>query len=839
MREARDAVSLADVMHVSPLAASPRLGLYMSAGSSMDRTTRDELTAHKELVIEVETPGRVYFLRADIRHDMLMWAVGLQRLAALRVDADRWPADLGALPKIPACVLQARREAGTLPQEVALALERELAAATAAAAGPSPASASTSTAPPTPLRVPAATVAGAGIGSPVPGPAPMPATAAAAAASTATASRPGSAAARPGSGATTPTQAPFGASSSATPLTFSIGRGPSSSYAVMSPQPRMGSGAGAAAGGAGGAGFGSLDAALAAAATPGPQGLPAASSTPSTRDPPRVQFGGGATGGAPPTPTAARGSAPSTPKGQVAGPVSFGAGMQSPAVREFVLESDTAPAPATVSRPPSGRVGTATHLPGADDVLNSSRARSSVASSSAASSLNSSLIGGPVDAAAKLGLVEAALARVAASGGPGGDVNRSLLDQSSVGDDGYDGGGRGAGAGAGRGPQRPRGSAGSSAPAAAAAAAAAAPAGASASARPASTQSATSGRTGSAGIAGARRSVLDDSDSDDDGGVDYGALARLRASASRDADTGAAGRRAGGTSTANSSVASSPALGPRQPQREQAQAQSRAAPTPTPASESKEGRHEAARQQQQQQPQPQQPVFASPSRPRTARGHRDTPESVEKGAAGTGGRSVLTPEASPHLASSSGSWDGDDDEDKIPSPQQQQQQQQRRGAGAGAQAAGGRGPSSAEEPSSWMNEALDGGFRGREEPGSARRVAARGGRGGAGGTGAGDTDWDDWDAELSPDAKRPEVDPAGRKGGRATAAEGKHADSPVRGEGGGRGGAGARTASSQGTGSRVGSANARPLTDAELAKARLGDPGVRADADFIDADWDD
>jgi hypothetical protein len=116
VRSAREAVPLCDVMHVSPLAGGPRLGLYMGASSSMDARARNELSLHKELTIEVEVPSRIYFLRAEGRADMLMWASGLQRLCALRVDAP-WPAHLGPPLTVPDSVIAARRAAGTLPAE--------------------------------------------------------------------------------------------------------------------------------------------------------------------------------------------------------------------------------------------------------------------------------------------------------------------------------------------------------------------------------------------------------------------------------------------------------------------------------------------------------------------------------------------------------------------------------------------------------------------------------------------------------------------------------------------------------------------------------------------------
>jgi hypothetical protein len=116
VRSAREAVPLQDIMHVSPLSTG-RLNLYMSRISKLDARSKGELLQHKDLIVEVEVPFRIYFLRAEGRADMLMWAAGLQRLSGLRVEAP-WPAHLGSLPSVPKLIIEHRKVSGTLPIEM-------------------------------------------------------------------------------------------------------------------------------------------------------------------------------------------------------------------------------------------------------------------------------------------------------------------------------------------------------------------------------------------------------------------------------------------------------------------------------------------------------------------------------------------------------------------------------------------------------------------------------------------------------------------------------------------------------------------------------------------------
>ena len=116
VRAAKEAVPLQDIMHVSPL-ASGRMNLYMSKISKLDARSKGELLQHKDLIVEVEVPFRIYFLRAEGRADMLKWAAGLQRLSGLRVEAP-WPVHLGPLPPIPALIIEHRKVSGTLPIEM-------------------------------------------------------------------------------------------------------------------------------------------------------------------------------------------------------------------------------------------------------------------------------------------------------------------------------------------------------------------------------------------------------------------------------------------------------------------------------------------------------------------------------------------------------------------------------------------------------------------------------------------------------------------------------------------------------------------------------------------------
>jgi hypothetical protein len=118
VKEAGDSVALQHISHVSLLAASGRLGLYTSTSSLMDDRFKKELTANKDLVLEVETPARAYFLRAETRHELMRWTSGLQQMSGLIVDTP-WPADLGPALPIPGQVLQARLLDGSLSPVIA------------------------------------------------------------------------------------------------------------------------------------------------------------------------------------------------------------------------------------------------------------------------------------------------------------------------------------------------------------------------------------------------------------------------------------------------------------------------------------------------------------------------------------------------------------------------------------------------------------------------------------------------------------------------------------------------------------------------------------------------
>lgn len=121
IKSAGDAVLLQDIMHISLLSSSPRLGLYLSTNSTMDPKIRTELLLHKELTMEVETPGRIYFLRSDNRPELMKWGYGLQKVSGLHTDI-KWPIDYGPpLTSVPLQVVLARKSAGTLPPELATA----------------------------------------------------------------------------------------------------------------------------------------------------------------------------------------------------------------------------------------------------------------------------------------------------------------------------------------------------------------------------------------------------------------------------------------------------------------------------------------------------------------------------------------------------------------------------------------------------------------------------------------------------------------------------------------------------------------------------------------------
>lgn len=118
VKDAGSAVLLHNISHVSLLASSGRFVLYVSPSSTLSERAKKELSSHKDLVIEVETPERVYFLRAENRHDLLYWAAGLQHMAGLPMDV-KWPTAPSTLPRAPRSVLEGRAAAGTLLPEVA------------------------------------------------------------------------------------------------------------------------------------------------------------------------------------------------------------------------------------------------------------------------------------------------------------------------------------------------------------------------------------------------------------------------------------------------------------------------------------------------------------------------------------------------------------------------------------------------------------------------------------------------------------------------------------------------------------------------------------------------
>ncbi|RYG44954.1 hypothetical protein EON67_11170, partial [archaeon] len=118
VKDAGSTVLLHNISHVSLLASSGRFVLYVSPSSTLSERAKKELSAHKDLVIEVETPERVYFLRAENRHDLLYWAAGLQHMAGLPMDV-KWPTAPSTLPRAPRSVLEGRAAAGTLLPEVA------------------------------------------------------------------------------------------------------------------------------------------------------------------------------------------------------------------------------------------------------------------------------------------------------------------------------------------------------------------------------------------------------------------------------------------------------------------------------------------------------------------------------------------------------------------------------------------------------------------------------------------------------------------------------------------------------------------------------------------------
>lgn len=940
VKEAGDAVPLSDVMHIGVLSTSPRLGLYMAASSSMDVKARQELTLHKELTIEVETPGRIYFLRAEGRHDMLRFASGLQRLCGLRVDVP-WPADCGPLLPLQPVIIEARRQAGTLPPEVEIAMSSGSSTNSAAAIF-------------APIGQVSTSVATAGRGQ------------------NPTASAIGLASAFPASTIMSPQHNNGGSSSDLnrrTSETFSMGLGShgvsrrSSTNLLTSPE-------------GGRSSQRNLNSQLSAAMSP----MAASSSSFATGDAAAADGHRSRPASGAMTPTASskqlnkqssqqlnistakqhdssgttsrQGSAPNTPSltskaggngrtsavpqpveltiegengervpepqdhrkdnidgngrrnvvmskasrrhsGYVSGSgISFGANAAAAMAAMEAQAQASANSAASAGntngangtqngagRPASGKAP----LPSAEEVLNASsmthgsyrtggNGNTSMMMSSAPQSLNSSFAAGMSvnvdDAAAKQALVEQALARAAAGLPPLGASSAATPSKQSrpatANDDGrMPVSGRSAGTD-GRPGSRP-GTGGSISASHVSHAA-----------------GVDTGRTGSAGThtnrnsTTASRSVLDDdSDSDDDGAVDYAALARKARNPSSNygGSNSSSSMRGNPEMTASLGVSQSRSMSSSGGQSTGVHGgsgdgrQQRAA-----AAEGKDGfehstngfgRHERDDQ--------------TPARPSTARGRRDA-----YSAAYVSPPSPSSLAASAFVAGRS----------NIPLREHDAGDQHYDTGGAGAQRSarstdyashahehsyaggGGAGAGAAGSPlSSWMHGPRDGGFQVHHHQQQQARDSAsghasrsgddnnNGGRNGKKSTGTGvNLDWDDWDDGTSPEKnayaagqhqhqqqqhvhqqQRQQQRPSTREEGKSPDAhmpssqrsnnyrdvgERKTADSPVQQQ--------SRVSASDGSHG----GHARQLSEAEKAKLRLGDPGVRADANFVDADWD-
>ena len=127
VKEAGESVPLQSIAHVSLMASSGRLPLYLAVGSNIEERLRRELQSYADVLLEVETPSRVYFLRADTKREACMWVAGLQRLCGLPVDV-HWPADLRELPKPLPSVVAARLADGSLDPALRSALPAALGA---------------------------------------------------------------------------------------------------------------------------------------------------------------------------------------------------------------------------------------------------------------------------------------------------------------------------------------------------------------------------------------------------------------------------------------------------------------------------------------------------------------------------------------------------------------------------------------------------------------------------------------------------------------------------------------------------------------------------------------
>ena len=163
---AGDSVRLADISHVSCLSLSGRLPLYLASASMNDRCLA-ELNKCAAFILEVETPKRPYFLRADTERELFIWCATLQRLAALPVS----PAYKDQLPRLLPVVVEVRRLNNTIDPlieaEAARDKAKEMGNSPVASPVKAPAKAPSAKALiPTPSRAPV-------LSEPVPAPAPV------------------------------------------------------------------------------------------------------------------------------------------------------------------------------------------------------------------------------------------------------------------------------------------------------------------------------------------------------------------------------------------------------------------------------------------------------------------------------------------------------------------------------------------------------------------------------------------------------------------------------------------------------------------------------------------
>lgn len=138
VKDAGDSVNVVEIISVG-LLTMPRLAVYEGPGSTLPPESKQQLKLYRELICEIQTPSRVYFLRCEDRLELARLAGGLQRLSGLAAGehAISWPVGFGPEPRAPACVLQARKLAGTLPpQVVQFNISAQNSAVAAAAARP-------------------------------------------------------------------------------------------------------------------------------------------------------------------------------------------------------------------------------------------------------------------------------------------------------------------------------------------------------------------------------------------------------------------------------------------------------------------------------------------------------------------------------------------------------------------------------------------------------------------------------------------------------------------------------------------------------------------------------